>query len=141
MQLRFVFRELLRLSLRGFLLADRIKIKSVLSDARRIAVLGLSPKEERISNEIARFLISAGREVIPINPGHPQILGQTSYPDLESVPDDIDLAVVFRAPKFTGDVIKDAKASGVNRIWFQPGAFGSFAGSEYTDGIEIFHGD
>jgi hypothetical protein len=117
-------------------------VKGALEAVRRIAVLGLSPKEERISNAIARFLVNSGREIVPINPGHPEILGQTSYPDLKSVPDAVDMAVVFRAPKFTAEVLEDAKTSGVNRVWFQPGAFdGSFAGSEYVDGMDLFYGD
>ncbi len=121
---------------------ENIDAKGALEGAYRIAVLGLSPKEERISNVIARFLVNTGREIVPINPGHPEILGQTGYPDLKSVPDAVDMAVVFRAPKFTGEVLEDAKASGVDRVWFQPGAFdSSFTGSEYIDGMNVFYGD
>jgi predicted CoA-binding protein len=117
-------------------------IEGLLGGAKRIAVLGLSPKPARKSNQIGQFLVNAGYEVVPVNPVYEVVLGERSYPDLQSVPGDVDMAVVFRAPEYTAEVLDDAKASGVNCVWFQPGAFDdSLTGSEYLDGIDIFYGD
>ncbi|MCP4230612.1 MAG: CoA-binding protein [bacterium] len=119
---------------------DDRSIKDILRSAKRIAIFGLSPNEERKSNEIARFLIDADREIVPVNPVYDEILDKRSYPDLKSVPGDIDMAVVFRAPKFAEEVLADAKASGVNRVWFQPGAFdeGVLSG-EYIDVLDVYY--
>ncbi len=122
-------------------MAEDTNVKGILKGTHRIAVLGLSPKEQRISNQIARFLVGTGREIVPINPGHPEILGETSYPNLSSVIGEIDMAVVFRAPEYTKEVLEDAKEVGISRVWFQPGAYDSSIERDYSDGIEVFHDD
>jgi predicted CoA-binding protein len=51
------------------------------------------------------------------------------------------MAVVFRAPEYTKEVLEDVKAAGISRVWFQPGAYDSSIGCDYSDGIEVFHDD
>ncbi len=50
--------------------------------------------------------------MIPVNPNHDEILGETAYPSLDAIPDDveIDIVDVFRRPEFTADVVRDATA-------------------------------
>ncbi len=85
-------------------------IASVLRGARTIAVVGCSPRGFQTSHRIARYIQNAGFQMIPVNPNHDEVLGETAYPDLDSIPDDvsIDVVDVFRRPEFTADVVRDA---------------------------------
>ena len=83
---------------------------AVLRDARTIAVVGCSPRASQTSHRIARYIQGAGFAMVPVNPYHGEILGETAYPDLVSIPDDVvvDVVDVFRRPEFTADVVRDA---------------------------------
>ncbi len=82
----------------------------VLRGARTIAVVGCSPRAFQTSHRIARYIQDAGFTMIPVNPHHDEILGVTAYPDLVSIPDDVEVDVVdvFRRSEFTADVVRDA---------------------------------
>ena len=64
-------------------------IDNLLRDARTIAVVGCSPKPERDSHRVTAYLQAAGYRVIPVNPVADEILGETAYPDLASIPEDV----------------------------------------------------
>lgn len=85
------------------------EIESLLSSARTIAVVGLSPNPARTSYAIARYLIEAGFRVIPVNPEIEEVFGLKSYPDLGSIPDDagIDIVNIFRRPMYTADIVRE----------------------------------
>ena len=87
-------------------------IASVLRGARTIAVVGCSPRAFQTSHRIARYIQDAGFQMIPVNPHHDEILGETAYPDLLSIPDDVEVDIidVFRRSEFTADVVRDATA-------------------------------
>jgi uncharacterized protein len=87
-------------------------IPSLLRSARTIAVVGCSPRSSHTSHYIAQYLIGAGYDVIPVNPYHEELLGVPCYPDLASIPDDvqIDIVNVFRRSEFTADTVADAAA-------------------------------
>jgi len=53
------------------------EIEKILTTCRRIAVVGLSPKESRDSNRVARYLMEQGYEIVPVNPDQREILGKT----------------------------------------------------------------
>ncbi len=74
-------------------------VKGILQQAKCIAIVGLSPKEERPSNRVARYLLDMGYTVIPVNPGQTEILGQKCYPSLAELDKDdqqIDIVTIFR---------------------------------------------
>ena len=77
---------------------DAKQIQSALASARTIAVVGCSPNPDRPSNAIARYLREQGYRVIPVNPGHRQILGEACFRSLLEIPADvkIDIVDVFR---------------------------------------------
>ena len=77
---------------------------------RTIAVVGCSPRGFQTSHRIARYIQGAGFAMVPVNPNHDEILGETAYPDLVSIPDDVrvDIVDVFRRPEFAADVVRDA---------------------------------
>lgn len=90
-------------------------------DATRIAVVGLSDDPSRPSYDVAQYLRSAGKEIIPVNPNHATVMGMTCYPSLAAVPGPIDVVDVFRRPEFCPDVAREAVAAGAKGIWLQSG--------------------
>lgn len=96
-------------------------IAGLLRKSRSIAVVGLSPKEERDSNRVARYLIEQGYQVIPVNPGHESLLGRTCYKRLSDIPGRIDIVNFFIAPFRVPQVAEEAIAVGAGALWMQIG--------------------
>lgn len=88
---------------------------------RRIAVVGLSDDPSRPSYDVAAYMKSAGKEIIPVNPNHREVLGQRCYPSLEEVPGPIDVVNVFRRPEHCPDVVHQAVKVGAKGVWLQSG--------------------
>ncbi len=97
------------------------EIRDILQQATTIAVIGLSPKQERPSNMVANYLINAGFTVIPVNPGHNSIMGLKCYPDLVSIPLPIDIVDIFRKSEDVLPIAKQAIEIGASTIWMQQG--------------------
>ena len=96
-------------------------IKHLLETAKTIAVVGLSPKQDRPSNGVARGLQHFGYRVVPVNPGQDELLGEKCYPDLLSVPPGIDLVDVFRSPEHVDEVVDQCIARKFPALWLQEG--------------------
>jgi predicted CoA-binding protein len=102
-------------------------IKSVLTSARRIAVVGASANPARPSYGVMRFLIGKGHTVIPINPGHAggDILGQPVYGSLADVPGPVDMVDIFRnsdaVPGAVQEAISEKARLGLQSVWMQLG--------------------
>jgi len=103
------------------LLDDLPAIKKLLTTAKTIAVVGLSPKEARPSNMVARYLIKAGYTIIPVNPGQKEILGLDCYPDLTAIPTPVDIVNIFRRSEDVEPIVAEAIAIGARMIWMQEG--------------------
>lgn len=86
-----------------------MNVSDLLESARTIAVVGCSPIPSHTSHYIAKYLIRAGYDVIPVNPYHAELLGRKCYPDVSSIPHDveIDIVNVFRRSHFTADTVRD----------------------------------
>ncbi len=97
------------------------RISTLLRSARVIAVVGLSPKEQRPSNQVARYLLAAGYRIIPVNPGQSMILGQTCYPDLAEIPEPVDIVDIFRKASEVVPIVDQAAAIGAGAVWLQQG--------------------
>jgi len=89
--------------------------------ATRIAVVGASEDPSRASNRIAEFLLEHGKDVIPVNPNYPTVLGLNCYPSLRDVPGPIEVVNVFRRGEFCESVARDAIEIGAKGIWLQSG--------------------
>jgi predicted CoA-binding protein len=96
-------------------------IRRILKDSKTIAVVGLSPKPQRPSHQVARYLMAAGYTIIPVNPGQDTILGLPCYPNLRAVPAQVDMVDIFRRPEAVLPVVEDAIAIGARFIWMQEG--------------------
>jgi predicted CoA-binding protein len=96
-------------------------MKAILSSARTIASVGLSSNQEKESYWIVAYLQDQGYRIIPVNPTADEILGEKSYPDLESVPEKIDVVQVFRKPEDVPPVVDSAIRVGAKVVWMQEG--------------------
>jgi uncharacterized protein len=91
---------------------------------KTIAIIGLSDKPDRPSFQVAQYLLNQGYKIIPINPNINEVFGQKSYPNLISIPSDIqiDIIDVFRKSEDTPDVVQEIINSGRKSIiWLQEG--------------------
>ena len=102
-------------------LQDLSAIGKLLKEVTSIAIVGLSPKENRPSNMVARYLMDAGYTIYPVNPGPKEILGEVCYPDLLSVPHKIDLVDIFRRSEDIPPIVEDAVTLDVQAVWMQQG--------------------
>src|SRR3954469_18124020 len=102
---------------------DRGLIDDLLSSARTIAVVGYSADPSRPSNSVSRYLRGQGYRVIPVNPQlrGAVVDGERAYDSVARLAQDkhVDFVDVFRRGEFLDGVVDDAKAAGVEAIWFQ----------------------
>jgi predicted CoA-binding protein len=100
---------------------DESALRRLLTDARRIVIVGLSPKPHRDSNRAGRYLLERGYEVVPVYPREEEILGQRVYRRVQDVPGAVDLVDVFRRSSELPGVVDDALAAKAPALWFQLG--------------------
>ena len=101
--------------------ADAADFSPLWRGAKTIAVVGLSPKSDRPSNRIARYLLDQGFTVIPVNPGQTEILGQKCYDSLVAIGHPVDIVNIFRKSQDVPPVVAEAIAIGAKVIWMQEG--------------------
>ena len=88
---------------------------------KTVAVVGMSPKPERPSHYVSMYLKEQGYNIIPVNPGHKEIAGMTSYPSLLDIPVKVDVVDVFRRPEHAVPISEAAVEIGAKALWLQDG--------------------
>jgi len=117
------------------------EVRDALGRARTIAVVGLSDKPERDSNEVARYLQSQGYRIVPVNPLLPEVLGERSYPSLAAIPPEVrvDIVDVFRRSDQVPPVVDEAIARKAPVVWMQLGVENADAAAKArAAGITVF---
>ena len=99
------------------------QISEVLHTSRTIAVVGLSGKRFRPSYGVAEYLKRVGYRIIPVNPMESSVLGEQCYPDLESIPEPVDIVDIFRRSEFVPEIVEAAIRIGAKAIWMQEGVY------------------
>ena len=99
------------------------ELRSILREARTIAVVGLSSKPDRPSYEVAGFLQERGYRIVPVNPNETEVLDERAYPSLLDVPAEIPIEIVdvFRRAEETPPVAEQAVRRGAKVLWLQQG--------------------
>jgi hypothetical protein len=99
------------------------EIANLLKEVHSIAVVGLSPKKNRPSNMVGRYLLNAGYTIYPVNPGQKEILGRTCYADLRSIPHPIDIVDIFRKSEDVLQVVEQVIELNPlpEAVWMQQG--------------------
>jgi predicted CoA-binding protein len=96
-------------------------LRRILRESRTIAVVGLSADWFRPSYFAAKYLQEHGYRIVPVNPGHAEILGERCYPNLRAIPEPVDVVDVFRRPEEVPPIVEDAIAIGARVLWLQIG--------------------
>ena len=98
------------------------EIREILDKSSVVAVVGLSDRSERPSHQVARYLQEQGYRIIPVNPRlRGPVLGERPYPDLDSVPEPVDIVDIFRRPEGVPGVVDAAVRTGAPVVWMQLG--------------------
>ncbi len=96
-------------------------LREILLSAKTIACVGVSSNEEKVSNEIYRYLRDHGYHMIPVNPTASEILGDKCYPDLSAVPEKVEVVQIFRRAEDVPPVVEAAIQIGAQAVWMQEG--------------------
>src|SRR5512137_1536854 len=94
-------------------------IRHILNTSKTIASVGLSTNPAKPSYGIAQYLLRQGYDLIPVNPGADEILGQKAYPDLLSLPRKVDVVQIFRPSSDVPPVVDQAIQIGAKVVWMQ----------------------
>lgn len=114
--------------------------RRLLDEARTWVVVGASPRSGRPSHGVMRTLMDHGYDVIPVNPSCDEVHGQQAYPDLASIPGDVDIDVVdiFRRSEFAGGHVDEAIERGAGAVWMQLGVIDEDAAERARDaGLDV----
>jgi hypothetical protein len=111
---------------------------TILKTYKTIAVVGLSPNPMRPSHGVSEYMKHQGYRIIPVNPGHPEILGERSYRSLEEIPESVEIVNIFRRSDQVAPVVDSAIAIGAKVIWMQEGIEDeTAAGKARSAGLEV----
>jgi predicted CoA-binding protein len=108
------------------------EIKKTLYRSKTVAVVGISPKEDRPSYIVAAYLKSKGYRIIPVRPDGEEILGEKVYPNLMEIPTEIEIDVVdiFRRSEDVPPVVDEAIQREAKVVWMQEGIVHKEAGAK-----------
>lgn len=113
-------------------------MRDILLSAKTVASVGLSSNPAKESHGIAAYLKGQGYRIIPVNPTTSEVLGEKAYPDLESVPEKIDVVQVFRRPEDVPPVVESAINVGAKVVWMQEGIVNEEAAAKAREaGLQV----
>lgn len=105
----------------------------ILNEYRTVAIVGASPNPKRPSCKVASYLTRYGYNVIPVNPSVPAILGKTSYPNLSSIPEKVEVVDIFRRSEEVIPIVDEAIKIGAKAVWMQEGVTNEAAAAKARD--------
>ena len=113
---------------------DPAAIRDLLGRIKTIAVLGLSPRPNRPSHQVARAMQRFGFRVVPVRPGVDEILGEKAYARLADIPHPVDLVDVFRAAEHLPGIVEECLQLKIPALWIQEGIINQAAASRAREG-------
>ena len=114
------------------------EVKAILEKYKTVAIVGLSPKPERDSYKVGKYLKEHGYRIVPVNPGQKEILGEKSYPNLEAIPFAVDIVDIFRKPEAIPPIVDKAVKIGAKVVWMQLGIAHNQAAEKAREaGLEV----
>lgn len=117
-------------------------IRKILNNSKTIALVGASPKPERPSNYVMKFLLDHNYDVIPINPGleGQELYGKRVFASLSSIPKtvEIDMVDIFRNSDAVPPIVDEAIQVGAKYIWMQLGVINEEAAEKARNfGLDV----
>ncbi|EAI8628888.1 CoA-binding protein [Campylobacter lari] len=93
----------------------------ILSSMKNIAIIGLSPNQEKPSYFVSKYLQDLSYTIYPIYPKEDFILNEKVYRNLREIPFEIDTVVMFRKASYANEIFEDLLAKNVKNFWMQLG--------------------
>jgi predicted CoA-binding protein len=119
-------------------MTDIKDLRRILTDYKRVAIVGLSADWSRPSNFAAKYLLDHGFEVVPVNPKYDEILGQKCYADLRDIPTPVDVVDLFQRVDRIPPFVDQAIEIGAKVVWMQLGIIHEEAAQKACDaGLEV----
>jgi len=113
-------------------------LRRILTQYKRVAMVGLSADWSRPSNFVAKYLLEHGFDVVPVNPRYDEILGQKCYPDLAAIPTPVDIVDLFQRSERVPPFVDAAIDIGAKVVWMQLGiVHESAADKARAAGLEV----
>jgi uncharacterized protein len=109
---------------------EQITRERALNAYHTVAVVGLSPDTTKPSNDVSRYMMNHGYNVIPVNPTATEIFGKTCYPNLSAVPQPVEIVDIFRASDKVGPIVDEAIKIKAKVIWMQEGVINEEAAAK-----------
>ena len=97
------------------------EIKKILKKNKVVAVVGLSPKPERDSHKVAKYLQDHGYRIVPVRPKAKEILGEQAYASLKDIPFPVEVVDIFRKVDAIPGIVDEAIDIGAKVVWMQLG--------------------
>ena len=113
------------------------KVRTVLA-METIAIVGMSPQEDRPSFRVGKYLLEHGYDVIPVRPGGGEILGRSVVASLREIGRPVDIVDVFRRSEDCEPIARDAVSIGAKVLWLQEEVESSVAEKIATDAGLLF---
>jgi len=108
-------------------------IEKILKNSKNIAMVGASDNPDRPSRHVFEYLTDCGYNVIPVNPTSRTVCGKKCYPDLSSIPENVDVVDIFRRSEDVPAVVEEAIKKGAKAVWMQEGIVNEDSAKKATD--------
>jgi hypothetical protein len=118
--------------------SDDVKLRRILETTKSVAVVGISDKEDQANHSVPRYLQTQGYKIFPVNPRLEEVLGEKSYPDLISFPEEVDVVEIFRRSEAVPEIVDQAIQIGAKVVWMQEGIVNEAAADTALEaGLEV----
>jgi len=108
-------------------------VERILRTYDAITVVGASGVGSKAAHYVPAHMQDHGWRIVPVNPLATTILGEPVWPTLADVPAPVGLVDVFRPPRATPDIARQAVAAGATALWLQLGIASAEARSIVED--------
>lgn len=96
-------------------------MEKIMREAKTVAVVGFSSRQSRAGYYVPAYLQQQGYRIIPVNPYIEEGLGEKAYPNLKSVPEPVDLVLLFQRSENAPPFVDEAIEIGAKAVWMQLG--------------------
>lgn len=115
-------------------------------EQKRLALVGVSHREQDFSRSVFRELRRRGYSVIPVNPNLTEVEGQRCFPHVQDITPPVDAAMLMTSPAVSEEVVRDCKLAGVTQVWMHQGAGAGASNPWASDfcrqhGIRVIEGE
>jgi predicted CoA-binding protein len=112
--------------------------RELLTQYRRIAMVGVSGNPTRASYRALVHMKSKGYIVYPVNPSYDEILGLQCYKSLLDIDKPVDIVDIFRRPDTVMPLVSEAREIGAKVFWMQIGVINEEAAAQAAAaGMEV----